>query len=256
MGVDISLNFSDGTCITPHPNTLFVFIDDTGHELFRDPNYPVFGLGGCAILYCNFVEKMVDPWIQLKRLHFASKQIHASSIKNPSTLQMKALNIFFSTNEFYRFAVITSNQTKFYTRYPNIEIVLYSLALKIEKILSDIDACDIIFIFEDSKRLMPEIEKRSHILHFCKTSTSGNNIIPIHYCKMSKSFQCPGLEIADVIIHTAGTCVRGKNQGRYKTHSERLDFEAIFGGISQDYIQFIDVSECRENMPPIDYQHE
>jgi hypothetical protein len=26
-----------------------VFVDDTGHEEFADPNYPVFGFGGCTI---------------------------------------------------------------------------------------------------------------------------------------------------------------------------------------------------------------
>lgn len=31
------------------PNCLLFFIDETGHETFADKNYPVFGLGGCAI---------------------------------------------------------------------------------------------------------------------------------------------------------------------------------------------------------------
>jgi hypothetical protein len=30
-------------------NCLLFFIDETGHETFADKNYPVFGLGGCAI---------------------------------------------------------------------------------------------------------------------------------------------------------------------------------------------------------------
>lgn len=36
------------------PNCLLFFIDETGHETFADKNYPVFGLGGCAInLLCR-----------------------------------------------------------------------------------------------------------------------------------------------------------------------------------------------------------
>jgi hypothetical protein len=31
------------------PNCLLFFIDQTDHETFADKNYPVFGLGGCAI---------------------------------------------------------------------------------------------------------------------------------------------------------------------------------------------------------------
>ena len=31
------------------PNTLLVFIDETGNEDFSDPGNPTFGRGGCAI---------------------------------------------------------------------------------------------------------------------------------------------------------------------------------------------------------------
>jgi uncharacterized protein DUF3800 len=36
------------------PNCLLFFIDETGHETFADKNYPVFGLGGCAINSCVY----------------------------------------------------------------------------------------------------------------------------------------------------------------------------------------------------------
>jgi hypothetical protein len=32
------------------PDCLMFFCDDTGHEDFCDPKFPLFGIGGCAIM--------------------------------------------------------------------------------------------------------------------------------------------------------------------------------------------------------------
>jgi hypothetical protein len=40
----------NGEILTVHPHCLMFFADETGHEDFADPNYRVFGIGGCAVL--------------------------------------------------------------------------------------------------------------------------------------------------------------------------------------------------------------
>jgi hypothetical protein len=41
-------DMADSLVLTP--NTLLVFIDETGNEDYSDPNNPTFGRGGCAVL--------------------------------------------------------------------------------------------------------------------------------------------------------------------------------------------------------------
>jgi hypothetical protein len=37
------------------------FSDETGHEDFADPNYPVFGIGGCAVLAAAIDQNLRIP---------------------------------------------------------------------------------------------------------------------------------------------------------------------------------------------------
>ena len=48
------------------PNCLLFFIDETGHETFADKNYPVFGLGGCAINSSSAAAVIAEPWRAMK----------------------------------------------------------------------------------------------------------------------------------------------------------------------------------------------
>ena len=52
------------------PNCLLFFIDETGHETFADKNYPVFGLGGCAINSSSAAAVIAEPWRAMKAAHF------------------------------------------------------------------------------------------------------------------------------------------------------------------------------------------
>ena len=46
------------------------FVDDTGHEEFADPNYLVFGLGGCVMMAGALEAVIKRPWRALKEQHF------------------------------------------------------------------------------------------------------------------------------------------------------------------------------------------
>jgi hypothetical protein len=50
------------------PNCLLFFIDETGHETFADKNYPVFGLGGCAINSSSAAAVIAEPWRAMTRI--------------------------------------------------------------------------------------------------------------------------------------------------------------------------------------------
>lgn len=45
-------------------SALIVGVDDTGNDLFLDKRYPVFGLGGCAVLARCYFRYLDDPLVR------------------------------------------------------------------------------------------------------------------------------------------------------------------------------------------------
>ena len=90
-----------------HPNCLMFFCDDTGHEDFRDRNFPVFGIGGCGIMAGAIEPVLKQPWRAMKAAHFGGPDVplHASELRHPTQSQLDALNRFFREQEFCRFGV-------------------------------------------------------------------------------------------------------------------------------------------------------
>ena len=78
------------------PNCLLFFIDETGHETFADKNYPVFGLGGCAINSSSAAAVIAEPWRAMKAAHVGGEDVplHANELRNPTTEQLDAFKVF------------------------------------------------------------------------------------------------------------------------------------------------------------------
>jgi hypothetical protein len=92
------------------PLCLMFFVDETGHEDFADPNYPVFGLGGCAVISSAADQSINDACKSMKAECFggADAPIHASDLNRPTPEQLEALSRFFRDQQFARFAVTMS----------------------------------------------------------------------------------------------------------------------------------------------------
>jgi hypothetical protein len=97
-----------------HPHCLMFFVDDTGHEDFADPNFPVFGLGGCALLPAAIDQNLRQPWRRMKERHFGGLDVplHASELRSPSRDQLAALAHFFREQVFGRFAVTMTTESR------------------------------------------------------------------------------------------------------------------------------------------------
>ena len=67
MHESIDLHTRSGVIVPVPPSSLVVWIDETGEELFSDPSYPLFGLGGCAVLSRDYGRLVAEPWRQVKR---------------------------------------------------------------------------------------------------------------------------------------------------------------------------------------------
>jgi hypothetical protein len=97
-----------------HPLCLIFFIDETGHEEFADPEFPIFGMGGCGLLAAAIDQNLKRPWRQMKDRHFggADVHLHASDLKAPTDEQVAAIANFFGSRPFGRFAVTVTTKTK------------------------------------------------------------------------------------------------------------------------------------------------
>ena len=91
-----------------HPNCLMFFMDETGHEEFADRAYPVFGIGGIAIMARDVVRVIEEPWRLLKAQHFADpdRPLHASKLRHATLAQQAAIGDFFKRRRFGRFAAM------------------------------------------------------------------------------------------------------------------------------------------------------
>lgn len=61
-----TFNFDDGTLLNISPNSVLVFLDETGDEQLNDPAYPIFGFGGCCILARDYFDNIDKPWSNMK----------------------------------------------------------------------------------------------------------------------------------------------------------------------------------------------
>ncbi len=105
----LTLNTAEGTTKL-ESSCLLVFIDETGHECFSDPQYPVFGLGGCAVPVAEYTSHVHIKWKEMKKLHFggADVSMHANELRSPLQNQLDALSNFFKMDCFTRVVSIAS----------------------------------------------------------------------------------------------------------------------------------------------------
>lgn len=243
-----TLNFANGESYDVLKNTALVFIDETGNEQLSDPNYPIFGMGGCVIFADNYIDHIHNPWEKMKDTHFNQSMypLHASD-NNFNSDQISALNDFFLQNKFGRFASLASLNTTVDTILQIEQIVYFSAINRIIDISKYSTFNKIVIIYEHSDRLMPKLEYYNKDISF--TDESGV-AIPIEFCCANKSLCIPGIEIADFIVHSAGTSLRDKISNKITNLSERKDFSNIFVNVDENYPSFLYLNNVSYNEAP------
>ena len=109
----MEIKTKEGKKFSLEQSCLMVFIDETGNDALSDKRYPIFGLGGCAVLASDYEMLISIPWNNLKNNYFggADKSLHASELNSPTSEQLQALNDFFKNNGFVRVAGIVCKNT-------------------------------------------------------------------------------------------------------------------------------------------------
>ncbi len=91
----MALDAGDGSRVLLPSACLLVFLDETGEASLSDPNYPLFGIGGCVVTVSQYASFLDQPWKDMKERWFGGKDIafHSTDYANSrgSPPQYKAL---------------------------------------------------------------------------------------------------------------------------------------------------------------------
>jgi hypothetical protein len=206
-----------------HPHCLIFFVDETGHEEFADPEFPVFGMGGCGLLAAAVDQNLRQPWRDLKARHFggADVPLHASDLRNPTAEQLEGLNRFFKTKTFGRFAVTMTRNTELPEQIKPIQAMPELLRRRWAELTPRFDPLpvEVAFVHEASERGDALLER-----YFGPSIVFiDGKRVNVHHGIMPKGDEA--LEVADFVVQAAGGQARHgiKPDGRV-----RRDFEAIF----------------------------
>ncbi len=226
------------------PLCLMLFVDETGHEDLADPNYPVFGLGGCAMVAGGVTKVIRQPWREMKARHFggAETRLHAAGMRNVSQDQMDAVGEFFRNQRFGRFAVVMTRKTQFVTAVRPYQVMPGAIRIRWLEIAqqASVVPTEMAIIHEASKRGDKLVER-----YFGETEfhVDGRKL-PVHHAFMPKSLQ-EELEVADFIVHAAGRQSHSWANGGTRF---RRDFQAVFHSYPE-LSSFINVTHVELEMP-------
>lgn len=225
-------------------NALIVALDDTGHDLFA-PTHPAFGLGGCAFLVRDYGNLIDDPWRDMKNIHFSGSDIalHAAKLRSPTTEQIEALQIFFSQLPFFRFAVMSAETMTNETKHSLLKIACRSIMDRIAEISKWAQPSEVAIVIESSQRIEKDL-----ILELSGYCMSNGDVEfePKTYL-LPKSANISFLEVADFVVHTAGSQVRHRIQ---RKGLMRKDFAAVFFSVDQrlsSYVELLSVRDIQTN---------
>lgn len=214
--------------LTLAPTTLVVFVDETGNEDYSDPKNPTFGRGGCAILGINYVKTIKKPWHKLKRevLGGASKPFHAATFEQskPTLRQIVRINTFLR-QPFWRFAVMSDIRTMLpddVDGHRAISIVTMNFIRKLVATYGNVSKVSL--VFEASGR-GDDLVRRDFDLANMNIANRAGYKIEVDGYFMDKRGMEPGLEVADLVAHTAGRQRRHQLAGKEGTVK---DFQQMY----------------------------
>lgn len=199
------------------------FVDETGGESLDDPHFPVFGLGGCLVRTVDYLETVAGPWRKMMALQFGGfgVRMHAAEL-SPSKEQLAALNDFFTTGRFFRIAAVVKKSTQIGPGVASTYEAAGTMLLRsLAAVLNRVACTGVTTVFEASDRG----DRLAQTFFPAARAHAGPNEIPLRWGSQTKAAGEPGLEVADFIMHAAGTQARRHEQGQ---RIDRKDFACVF----------------------------
>lgn len=214
-----------GEPVVTKPLCLTYFVDETGHELFADPKYPIFGIGGIAMMAAHLDAEVREPWREVKAKHFGGRDVplHAADLRQPTPEQLQALGNYFRNGRFQRFAAVIHSLARLPADKLPFEVVAPTLLKRFEEVAARWVPRpeEVWFVHEASDRGDEQLER-----YIGKLSLEADGCdIPVHQGLMEKRVGDPALEVADFVVQAAGGQAHHWARGR---DGFRQDFKAVF----------------------------
>lgn len=222
-----------------HPHCLLFFVDETGHEDLSDPNYEVFGFGGCVIPASAAETHLAGPWRALKEDHFGgATSLHAADLKSPSSAQLDALAHFFGNHAFGRFAATVTSKALLRGDLKPYDVLPGALRNRWAELASRVQPTptEVALLHEASERGDPLVERYFGPTFF----TVNGKSVKVHHGLVPKS-ALEGLEVADFIAQAAGRQAWNRARGQA---GWRKDFRTIFHA-NPLWSSYLDISSVR-----------
>ena len=196
--------------------SMVIFVDETGNEGLSDPKNPTFGRGGCGCLYPAYNELIKKPWRKLKRerLGGANKPFHATDFEQtrPTMRQIGGINGFLA-RPFWRFAVMLDARTELPDGVDAHKAISLMTIAYASRVVAKYDVDVVALLFEGSDR-GDSLVKRDFDLAIMDLRNMSGRRVGVEGCFMQKDSMEPGLEVADLIVHTAGRQRRHELSGK------------------------------------------
>jgi hypothetical protein len=214
--------------------SLVVFVDETGEESLSDPDFPVFGMAGCAMRADTYFGSVAESWRALKESHFGGRNVpmHAAAIDRDNKAGIAAIGEFFLREHFSRFGVVLSSKTAL-VGIESFEATALALLQRMKEVARWWNFEELRFIYELSGRLRPLVEDHFSRWNYRRKVNGEDTIIPVVRHFMPKTTNEPGLQIADFIAHTLGASERSRLSGATEM---RKDFRVIFADVDQKLV--------------------
>lgn len=227
------------------PDALVVFVDETGHERFADPEYPVFGLGGCATFVAKYGEVVRDPWEEMRAQHFEGESLHASEMHDASQEQLEAIGTFFREQEFIRIAVTLAAETEIPDGVESYQLTAPALLNRLSDFGFSPVPSSVVLILEESQRTRGIAERHFSGYHLEAPYGEARRQIDLERYFMPKSAEEAGLEVADFIMHAAGTQRRVGVVG--DDTRVRKDYDVVFRAVDDRLVSIFNITRASED---------
>lgn len=225
-------------------STLLVGVDETGHELFADQQYPIFGIGGCAVLLQDYHDNLDEPWKSLKEQHFGgyASKLHASELGQVTSSQVNALGAFFSDHQFFRFAAMAGSSYINNSKAPLVQLLGATIWQQVAEIARWSQPTEVVVSIEDSERL------RTELYGYIAGYEIGNERIRIkpRVFLANKDAKQSFMEVADFVMHAAGGQLRSRLLGKLQPMQPiRKDFASVFQNVDSKFTYHRELLEAK-----------
>jgi hypothetical protein len=221
--------------------SLAAYVDDTGHESLK--GQPVYGLGGCAVMGCDYERIINQPWRAVRKHVTGSSdgRLHANKFsRKPEDIDVVAR--FFREQPFWRFAAVFTQETILAEQLTRLGTMKGVLEKRINDIVGKTLCKQVGVVFESSQRTNRLIESAFQSFDFRR----GSERVPSECGFMPKSAGEPALEVADFVMHAVGRQMR---HCLTKRDTYLPDFCAVFHAVGPDLSDFIEVTGALPLVP-------